>query len=126
MSLFTLNFFYAIRRRGPHHIVCLRAPTILDPPLILSDSKSSTMSKSSDQMCSVQCFGCRGNLFFNRPWCKMTDNHDNDTVNDDNNDSNRAKCMLRRCGTPTKFNVCILYESLNSIVSYFSNTCQLQ
>ena len=33
MSLFTLKFFYAIRRRGPHHVVCLRAPTILDPPL---------------------------------------------------------------------------------------------
>ena len=27
-------FFYALRRRGPHHVVCLRAPTILDPPLI--------------------------------------------------------------------------------------------
>ena len=33
MSLFTLKFFCAIRRRGPHHVVCLRAPTILDPPL---------------------------------------------------------------------------------------------
>ena len=35
MSLFTLNFFYAPRRRGPHHVVCLRAPTILDPPLFI-------------------------------------------------------------------------------------------
>ena len=30
---FHAKFFYAIRRRGPHHVVCLRAPTILDPPL---------------------------------------------------------------------------------------------
>ena len=32
-SLFTLRFFYSLRRRRLHHVVCLRAPTILDPPL---------------------------------------------------------------------------------------------
>ena len=30
---FHANFFYALRQRGPHHVVCLRAPTILNPPL---------------------------------------------------------------------------------------------
>ena len=32
-SLFTLIFLYELRQRGPHHVVCLRAPTILNPPL---------------------------------------------------------------------------------------------
>ena len=31
---FHANFFYALRQRGPHHVVCLRAPTILNPPLL--------------------------------------------------------------------------------------------
>ena len=34
---FHAKFFYALRRRGPHHVVCLRAPTILNPPLTTDD-----------------------------------------------------------------------------------------
>ena len=32
---FHVKIFYALRQRGPHHVVCLRAPTILDPPLTI-------------------------------------------------------------------------------------------
>ena len=30
-------FFTHYDRGGPHHVVCLRAPTILDPPLVTYD-----------------------------------------------------------------------------------------
>ena len=38
-TLFT-QFFYALRRRGPHNVVCLRAPTIVDPSLYATISHS--------------------------------------------------------------------------------------
>ena len=30
---FHAKILYALKQRGPHHVVCLKAPTILDPPL---------------------------------------------------------------------------------------------
>ena len=46
---FHANFFYALQQTGPHHVVCLRAPTILNPPLVLHlrfSTKSSRLSVS--------------------------------------------------------------------------------
>ena len=31
------KIFYALRQSGPHHVVCLRAPIILNPPLVMID-----------------------------------------------------------------------------------------
>ena len=64
------------------------------------------MSEAKDQLCSVQCFGCRGNISCNLPWRKMTDDTDNDNDSDNNKDNNRTQCLKgraclsRRCGHP--------------------------
>ena len=64
------------------------------------------MSEAKDQLCSVQCFGSRGNISCNVPWRKMTDATDNDNDSDNNKDNNGRQCLKgraclsRRCGHP--------------------------
>ena len=45
MSLFTLKK-HALRRRGSHHVVCFRAPTILDSPLLICKSDIKILIKN--------------------------------------------------------------------------------
>ena len=71
------------------------------------------MSEAKDQLCSVQCFGSRGNIFCNVPDIDIDNDTDSDTDNDpDNADNNHAQCqkrrvyiMSRRCGII--INVCM-------------------
>ena len=71
MSLFTLKFSYAIRRRGPHHVVCLRAPTILDPPLrtVLERESSSAFLKRNSL---IQLIGQLIQSEIGKTWLKAT------------------------------------------------------
>ena len=68
------------------------------------------MSEVKDQLCTVQRFGCRGNIFCNVPWrtCLLTDDTDNDNDTDDNDNDNdtddnsaqfqkEGSYMSRRC-----------------------------
>ena len=78
-------------------------------PKHIRQQRALRMSETKDQMCSVQCWGCGGSLLWKVPWSALIDDTDND-INTDNNCTQCQKkrpCTQRRCGTPTKFNVCI-------------------
>ena len=51
--VFHANFLYALRQWGPHHVVCLEAPTILNPPLQSCDNWSNVMSQISSSLLSI-------------------------------------------------------------------------
>ena len=90
------------------------------------------MSGSKEQLCSVQCFGCKKSLLWSVPW-RITDGTDkDDNVNSEGAKcGNGSSCKLGRCGTPTKFNVCMSWshfirgegDSLDPVYSVVYSTC---
>ena len=74
------------------------------------------MSESKDQLCSVQYFGLRWNIFRNLLLRRLTDDTDNDnntddTDNDNNTDNNCAQCQKEKSCMTRRYehiiNVCM-------------------
>ena len=69
------------------------------------------MSEAKDQLCSVQYFGLRWNIFRNVLLRRLTADTDTDTDTDNNTDNNGAQCQKKKSCMTRRYehiiNVCM-------------------